>query len=152
MGAVQAVQRIILVAEDCEDDAELLRRALRRKGVEALCRFVCNGEEAIAYMRGDPPFSNREAHPFPAVLVLDLTMPRVDGFGVLDWMAKTPGCETVKVVVWTGWLGDEENRARKAGAGWFVRKEVGGSELAELITLISEGPVPGGTLDGTVAP
>src|SRR6476661_4020102 len=123
MGAVGAGQRIILIAEDNADDVEILRLALRRAGLEALCRFVYDGEETIAYMRGDPPFSNRVDFPFPAVLVLDLSLPRMDGFGVLEWMAKTPGCETVKVVVWTGWLHTEgERRARKAGAGWFVKK------------------------------
>src|SRR5262249_42079377 len=114
---------------------------------EPLCRFVNDGEKAIAYMRGDPPFSDRVAHPFPSVLVLDLSLPRVDGFGVLQWMAKTPGCESVKVVVWSGWLqGDAEMRARKAGAGWFVNKDVGGTDLAELLTLMTGGHAG---MDGT---
>ena len=143
MGAVEAGRRTILIAEDSEDDAEFLRLAVCRKGMEALCRFVCDGEEAIAYMRGDPPFSDRVVNPFPTVLILDLDMPKLDGFGVMEWMAKTPGCESVKVVVWTGWShGEVERRARKAGAGWFVNKVMGGADLAELVALMSDDSAP----------
>ena len=144
MGPVKAEQRIVLVAEDNDDDVETLKLALRRRHMEPLCRFVYNGEEAIAYMRGKAPFCDRAAHPFPAVLVLDLNLPKVDGFGVLEWMGKAPKCESIKVVVWSGChYGEQENRARNAGAEWFVKKDVGGPGLTELLALICDIPPSG---------
>src|SRR5262249_3691598 len=48
------------------------------------------GVEAMAYLNGEGAFADRTAHPFPDVLVLDLNMPRKDGFEVLEWVRANP--------------------------------------------------------------
>jgi CheY-like chemotaxis protein len=132
------MSKIVLVVEDSPDDSCLLKWAIEASGSRVIFRFVQDGEEAIAYLKGEAPFNNRKAHPFPDLLLLDLSMPKMDGFAVLDWMQSTPACRKVKVIVWSG---SEypvyQERARKAGAAAFIVKPLGGGNLIEVINIIS---------------
>jgi len=80
------VSKVILLAEDDLDDAEQTRIALRSAGILNRVNLVADGDEAIAYLKGEGRFSDRQKFPFPDVLLLDLKMPRVDGFRVLSWL------------------------------------------------------------------
>jgi CheY-like chemotaxis protein len=96
------VSRIILLAEDDPDDAEQTRTALRGAGVLNRIVLVTDGDEAIAYLKGDGIFSDRKKFPFPGILLLDLKMPRVDGFRVLSWLVFQPPAEKPMVIVLSG--------------------------------------------------
>src|SRR5258708_26036783 len=74
----------ILVAEDDQNDAFLLERAFVKAGGNASIKFVRDGEEAVAYIRGEGGYSNRENFPFPSLLMLDLNMPKKNGLEVLE--------------------------------------------------------------------
>ena len=138
MSATELRNGIVLVVEDNADDVEFFRIAMRKANLEGSCHFVFDGEEAIAYMKGAPPFTDRIAYPFPSIVVLDLSLPKINGFGVLEWMAATPGCEQIKVLIWSAWTYEEEmRRAKKAGVSSFVMKDESGQGMAELIALIS---------------
>ncbi len=76
----------ILLAEDSEDDAYFFRRALRDSPELEVIWHASDGDEAVRYLRGDDGFGNRERYPLPDVLVLDLKMPRRNGFEVLEWL------------------------------------------------------------------
>src|SRR5712692_1805635 len=91
----------ILVAEDLPDSVELLKRAFSRAGVTAPVYYVKDGEETIAYLKGEETFANRTEYPLPTMLLLDLKMPRLDGFGVLEWLRRQPGLRRFPVVVFT---------------------------------------------------
>src|SRR6476646_479557 len=93
----------ILVVEDDEDDLFLFKLAARRRTNEATFQYVRDGEEAISYMKGEAPFEDRKAHPFPDLVILDLELPKMDGFQVLDWIRATPGCKELRVFALTGW-------------------------------------------------
>jgi CheY-like chemotaxis protein len=80
----------ILVVEDELDQAQLIRDTLLNSPVPPLVRLVASGEEAIAYLSGEGKFSNRNEHPFPFVVLLDLRMQGVGGFGVLRWLCAHP--------------------------------------------------------------
>jgi CheY-like chemotaxis protein len=116
---------IILLAEDREDDVVLIRRAFRQAYVDNPLQVVRDGAEAISYLSGDGKYSNREEFPLPDLMLLDLKMPRVDGFEVLSWVRQHPTLGALRVVVLTS--SDDlrdVNRAYKLGANSFMVKPV----------------------------
>jgi CheY-like chemotaxis protein len=112
----------ILMADDSEDDRFLFARALRKTSDLELAHEVENGEEAIAYLRGDAHYGDRGQHPYPDLLLLDLKMPRVDGFDVLSWMREA-GCKPVSVVVFSSSpLPQDVRKALELGADSYQLK------------------------------
>src|SRR3569832_87904 len=89
----------ILIVEDLEEDILLLQMALKRSGVKGQINIVRNGQEAIDYLRGDPPYDDREKHPFPFMIYTDLKMPKVDGFGLLKWIKSHPDCSVIPIII-----------------------------------------------------
>jgi len=79
-------QSIILLVEDNEDDVFFMKRAFQHVGVHNPLHVVRNGEEAIDYLSGQRDFSDRERHPLPDLVFLDLKMPGFNGFDVLKLM------------------------------------------------------------------
>jgi CheY-like chemotaxis protein len=123
MSATTDTQRTVLVVEDSADDAQLLKFAVRKAVCPLRFRFVHDGEAAIAYLKGDEPFSDRKKNPFPDLVLLDVSLPKVDGFEVLEWIRATDGCESLKVCIWTGWdIPHYVERGRKLGVIQFFLK------------------------------
>jgi CheY-like chemotaxis protein len=91
--------RTILIAEDDENYAMLLQRALRQTGRTDPVHRVANGREAIDYIAGNGKYADREAFAFPGVLFLDLKMPGSGGFDVLRWMQENPECRVTPTLV-----------------------------------------------------
>jgi CheY-like chemotaxis protein len=115
----------VLVVEDSEDDAELLRLAAEKGRGGLSFHFVSSGEQAIAYLKGEGQFADRRAHPFPDLVLLDLWLTGMDGFEVLAWVRQQPELKPLKVFVWTD-AGQREilERATQAGADRFVPKSM----------------------------
>ncbi len=91
----------ILLAEDDENDIFLMGRAFDRVGIHNPLFVVHNGQEAIDYLAGNGAYADRQKHPLPGLLLLDLKMPWMDGFDVLAWLRKHPQFNTLPVVVLT---------------------------------------------------
>jgi len=113
----------ILVVEDAEDDALLIRRTLSKAGVPNPRRFVQSGEDAISFLRGDGRYSVRENFPLPALVLLDLKLPGMGGFEVLQWIRSNPDLNDLRVIVLT----TSENirdvtKAYQLGANSFLVK------------------------------
>ena len=118
-----AVQSVILLAEDREDDVLLVRKAF--KSAEMNCELVVvrDGEEAMSYLAGEGKFHDRAEFPFPDLLLLDLKMPRVDGFEVLRWIRQHPRIRNLRVVVLTSSHQIRDvNEAYRLGANSFLVK------------------------------
>src|SRR6059058_439958 len=89
--SVSASERAtILLVEDSPDDAFMVTRALQQAGVSGPVIHVQNGEEAVNYLIGKPPYEDRVKYPIPALVLLDLKMPRLSGFDVLTWLQNKP--------------------------------------------------------------
>jgi CheY-like chemotaxis protein len=116
-------QVVILIAEDLEDDLLLIKRALRKAQVFNPIQTVRNGEQVIAYLKGEGQFANRAEYPLPGLLLLDLKMPRMDGFEVLTWIRQEPNLRALRVIVLTS-SGDmrDVTRAYELGANSFLVK------------------------------
>ena len=118
-----ASQNTILLADDSEDDEILLKRVLRLSGLANPVILVHDGEEAIAYLKGDGPYGDREKHPLPKVLMLDLKMPKKNGFEVLQWVKAQPALKDILVVVLTSSDRTEDvERSYQMGANSFLSK------------------------------
>jgi len=126
-------QGVILLAEDREDEVLLLRRAFAQANFLNPLQVVSNGEEAISYLQGEGKYSDREEYPLPALLLLDLKMPRKDGFEVLQWIRQQPEFRALRVVVLTA--SDhimDVNRAYQLGANSFLVKPVDFAHFVEV--------------------
>ncbi len=114
---------LILIAEDNEDHVILLKRALQKGAVLNPVFVVSDGEEAIAYLKGEGKFADRYEYPLPSLLLLDLKMPNKNGFEVLQWIRQQPGLRRLRVVVLT--TSDDPSdidRAYEMGANSFMVK------------------------------
>jgi CheY-like chemotaxis protein len=124
----------ILVAEDDPTDAYFFQRAFKRAGLPVALHFVRDGQEVIDYLQGEGQFADRAAHPLPQLLLLDLKMPRLDGFDVLEWVRRQPGLAGMQVVIFSS--SDEArdiNRAYGLGASWYLVKPHSMDELTALV-------------------
>jgi CheY-like chemotaxis protein len=90
---------VILVADDDENDVLLLQRTFERAKVASRFVVVRDGQEAIDYLSGTGRFGDREKYPWPALMLLDLKMPMLDGFDVLTWWRKQGPTRDLPIVV-----------------------------------------------------
>jgi CheY-like chemotaxis protein len=91
----------IVVVEDNTDDVTLLRRAFQRAAIANPLHVVGDGEAARHYLAGEEAYGNRIQHPLPALLLLDLKLPRLSGFEVLAWLRAQPGLKRLVTVILT---------------------------------------------------
>jgi len=76
----------VLLVEDDLNDIFLVKRAFRTARIPNPLQIVTDGEEAMSYLRGEGKYADREAHPLPKLMVMDIKMPRRSGFEVLEWV------------------------------------------------------------------
>src|SRR5215468_8617013 len=130
--ALQA-RYLALLADDSEDDALLLELAFQRLERFRLVRGAMDGRQTIAYLRGEGDFSDRSKHPFPHLLLLDLRMPRGDGFDVLRWL-RAQSFSHLLVVVLSGSAYEADRRkALRMGAHYFLTKPLRFDQQVEML-------------------
>ena len=114
----------LLYVEDSESDVLFFRRAMDQVAAAVSVKVVSDGAQAIDYLSGKDPYSDRVAHPYPAVMLLDLKLPKKSGLDVLEWMKKQ-GLKSPKVIVLTASAesGDVQ-AAYRSGAFAYVVKPV----------------------------
>ena len=132
-------EHVLLVAEDDEIDALLLERAVAKAGGLFRLVRVKNGDEAISYLRGETAYEDRKLHPLPDLMLIDLRMPRTDGFGVLEWLrASDLKPRLPAVVLSSSDLGEDLRRAYLLGANSYVVKPTNPDRLHLMITALYE--------------
>lgn len=130
----QTTGRTILVADDEEAAHVLIHRAFHAAKSSCALQIVTNGEEAINYLMGAGSYSNRDQYPMPVLVLLDLKMPRKDGFAVLKWMREQPKFKRLVTVVFsTSDEPEDVNRAYDLGANSFLVKSPLFAEFTELV-------------------
>jgi CheY-like chemotaxis protein len=128
---------VVLLVEDREDDVVLIRKAFERAELANPVYVVRNGEEAVSYLMGEAPFSSRNEYPLPDLILLDLKMPKLDGFETLLWIRNQSGIRNIPVVILTSSeeLGDV-NKAYALGANSFLVKPVDFQHSIELVKVL----------------
>jgi len=115
----------ILLVEDRADDALLILRALEKAGAKSVIRVVRDGEAAVSYLAGAGMYADRGLYPMPGLVLLDLNLPKLDGFEVLKWIRDRQEMSGLKVIVLTTSQNMKDvGRAYAAGANSFLVKPV----------------------------
>ena len=134
---MSATQRQILLAEDDPNDVLLLRRAFRGAGLPEPELVVSDGEEAIAYLEGTGSFADRERYPLPALLLLDLKLPRRSGLEVLEWVRRHAGLSRLPVVILTSSRQPADvDRAYDLRANSYLVKPASLEALREMVSAL----------------
>jgi CheY-like chemotaxis protein len=129
----------ILLVDDSEEDIALFRLAVKRAGLTNRVIRTVHGRMAMAYLAGEGPFSDRTTHPWPGLVVLDLTMPLMSGCEVLAWLTSQPQFDDLPVVVLSSSVGGPEiEKARELGADDLIAKPSSHSELTEVVSRLHE--------------
>ena len=129
---------VILLAEDRPDDVKLIQMALAKAGVFNPLLFVPDGEQALAYLDGIGKYCDRKLYPLPDILLLDLKMPKVDGFEVLQEIKKRPQLQFIRILVLTSSQEMADvNRAYALGANSFLVKPLEFENYTALMRTLS---------------
>jgi len=135
---MNTTQPTILLAEDDDNDIFFMLRALRKAEIDLPFQVVTNGQEALDYLGGAGKFAAREDYPLPALMLLDLKMPFIDGFDVLAWLRSNPALNSLPVVVLTS--SPEERDRRKAaelGARAYFIKPPTAESVKEMLNFLA---------------
>lgn len=123
----------ILWVEDDPDDVDLIGRAIRKAGLDRPA-LVRDGREAVAYLSGSGPYADRILHPFPTLVLLDLKLPKMSGFEVLQWIREHEETSRVPVVMFTSSNERADvDRAYNLGANAYLLKSVDHEQLVETL-------------------
>lgn len=125
---------VILLVEDNAMDVELTLDAFEMAGLENPVRVCRDGEEAVAYLRGDGAYADRQAHPCADLVFLDLKLPKLDGFEVLRRLKSDAALRRVPVIVLTS-SPEEGDRALSydLGVNSYLVKPVRFSRFVEVV-------------------
>ena len=129
----------ILLVEDNPDDVFFMQRACKTGGIENSIHVAEDGQEAIDYLSGAGKFNNRDAHPLPCLVLLDLKLPRKTGLEVLAWIRKQTDFTTLIVVILTTSREPRDiQEAYRLGGNAYVVKPSSPTQLAELVTSVKK--------------
>lgn len=124
----------ILLVEDDPDDEALMLRALKKSNITNTVDVVRDGVEALDYLSGAGAYAGRGPAGSPAVVLLDLKLPRLDGLEVLRRLRADERRKLIPVVVLTSSTQEEDIiNSYKMGANSYVRKPVDFNQFAEAV-------------------
>ena len=130
--------KLILLIEDNIDDERLTLRALRKNNIINEVVVACDGQEAIDYLFGTGSYSGRDMSVMPAVVILDLKLPKLSGLEVLKRIRSEPSTRRLPVVVLTA--SDEEGQVEESyasGANSYIHKPNDPAEFSEMVLQVA---------------
>ena len=129
----------ILLVEDDENDATLMKMAFEKNKIANPVQWVRDGLEAVAYLNGDDAYADRAKYPFPEVLLLDLKMPRMTGMELLAWISEHPQFKIIPTIIMTSSRQEMDiEKAYNLGANTYMTKPCSFDELAQMVKLTHE--------------
>jgi two-component system, response regulator len=129
------IDKTILLVEDNEDDEELTTRALRHAKIANEIVVTRDGREALDYLFGEGSYAGRDVGQTPALILLDLKLPKLSGLEVLAKLRADGRTRLVPTVVLTSSSEDEDMvRSYESGANSYVRKPVEFKAFADAVS------------------
>jgi len=126
--------KVILLVEDNPSDVKLTRRALEQNQIVNKVIVAEDGREALDYLSGAGQYASRDVRDFPAVVLLDLKLPKIDGLEVLKEIRSNELTRLIPVVILTSSDQEEDLIASyKLGANSYIRKPVDFHQFAEAV-------------------
>lgn len=126
----------VLAVDDDSNDVVFLQRAFAKGCPDVPVHFVASGREALEYLSGAKPYANRKKYPLPTLLILDLKMPEINGFDIMQWVREQPGIKDMKIAVLSG--SDLEADITKASRFGVVAYYVKPNNPDELVGIVKE--------------
>jgi CheY-like chemotaxis protein len=122
-GKIMAHGDTLLLVEDDERNILLIKRALAKAKGSPVVQTVSNAPEAMNYLEGAGRFRDRKHFPFPETVLLDLSLPGIDGLELLSWIRSQPSLAGLRVIALVSpeSVGDAA-RAYQLGADSFLIK------------------------------
>jgi len=142
--------RIILLVEDNTDDVELTLRSLRKNNISNEVVVARDGAQALDYLFATGAHADRDTNVMPAVILLDLKLPKIDGLEVLRRLRADEQTKLLPVVIVTSSKEEQDMlNGYKLGANSYVRKPVDFVQFSEAVRqlglywlLLNEPPPP----------
>lgn len=150
-GVCAVTQNMIMLVEDNPNDAALIERALRKTGIQNAIFRAQDGLDALHYLFATGRYEDRDPIDMPAVVLIDLNLPNIDGLEVLRRMRTDYRTKLVPIVIFTG-SNDEQDliNGYTMGANSYVRKPTDGDQFEKIVAKIvgywldlNESPPPG---------
>ena len=133
------VDHAVLLVEDNADDVDLVQRAMRKANVSCPVHVASDGDAALEYLEGRGQYADRDAYPFPTLVLLDLKLPRRSGFEILEHVRGRPELQKTIVVVLTGSNQSEDiDKAYANGANSYLVKPIKPREMDGLIERVKQ--------------
>ena len=130
-------EEIILLVEDNPSDVKLTKRALEQNQITNELIVAEDGREALDYLFGTGRYAGRDVRDVPAVVLLDLKLPKVDGLEVLQQIRANERTRLLPVVILTSSSQEEDMVASyKLGANSYIRKPVDFAQFAEAVRIL----------------
>jgi CheY-like chemotaxis protein len=124
----------VLYAEDEESDVLFMQRAFRQAGIEHLLHVVRDGQQVLDYLSGTGNYADRQRHPMPTLLLLDLNLPVLSGFAVLRWIRNHSVLHSLPLMVFTSSTRLEDKlNAASLGANAYVQKPASGAKFSDVV-------------------
>ena len=128
----------VLLVEDEPNDILLTRRAFKKAQLQCDLQIVSDGDSAVDYLAGQNQFADRNKHPLPTLMLLDLKLPRRSGHEILEWVRNQPGLKRLPVVVLTSSKeSDDLRKAYDLGANSYLLKPVDFDEFLSVVHQVS---------------
>lgn len=122
------------MVDDSEEDQLLVRLALERSTIAHDFHAIENGGEAVKYLQGEGAYSDRRKYPVPSLMLVDLKMPPLDGFELLEWTQQNKEYGIIPTIVFSSSCFEHDiERAYNLGASAYITKP---PTLTELVSLI----------------
>jgi CheY-like chemotaxis protein len=128
----------VLLVEDDLNDIFLVKRAFKIARIENPLQVVTDGLEAIQYLRGQGKYADRQTHPLPKLIVMDIKMPRRTGFEVLEWVKSDGPLRRIPIVIVSSSDNPADiNRAYELGANAYMVKPMDFKAVEHLFSSIT---------------